>query len=227
MKGMLVLFSVMALLALPLSVWGVTLELDLVDADTGLSSASYNPDTGLFGTGLPYVNIKVILSHDFEPGLDAIQFQLDVDNALSDAKWGMEASPATNGTVFTSGQYYYQLYNNKAPGTLESINPQGAEIFFIQDYQTYLAPLTNGWVATYRVVPMGTFMLGETYEFSAIHSNYWPGYGVYEGDTIPYSGGASLSVTIVPEPAIALLLMMALPLLSRRFSTRANGSDLR
>lgn len=226
MKGMLILLGVMSLLVLPAATWGVVLEMDLVDADTGLNTASYNPDTGLFGTGLPYVNIKVLLSHDFEPGLDALQFQLDVDNAASDAKWGMQASPATKGTVFTSGQYSYQLYNIKSPGTLATMNAQGAEVFLITDYETHLTPLTNGWLVTYQVVPMGTFMPGETYEFSAVHSNYWSNGGFFGIETIPFSGGSNLSITIVPEPATALLLMMALPLFSRRFSSRKNAPNL-
>lgn len=216
----------MLLLVLPATAWGVILEADLVDADTGLNTASYNPNTGLFGTGLPYVNIKVLLTHDFDPGLDALQLQLDVDNATSDTKWGMNASPATNGTVFTAGQYYYRLYNNQAPGSLATMNTQAAEVFFIQDYQTYLAPLTDGWLVTYQVVPMGVFSLGETYEFSAIHSNYWSNGGFFGIETIPFSGGASLSITIIPEPSTVFLLAIALSVLGRRFGGRKNAPGL-
>ena len=182
----------LAVLAMPLASFGYNLDL-LVG---GAASIDFNPA----------VDTEILVDVVTDVATDGVNFNIVVDNGASDGIWGMGAPGLTAYGVYGASDRWFATYDVAADTDLATLNTMGNEIYFKGAGQA-----AAGTVATYRVVPVGTLTMGEVYEMSAGTDAY--GWGNFFGGL---EGGAPLIVNIVPEPATALLLLVALPFLRRR-----------
>jgi MYXO-CTERM domain-containing protein len=232
MRKAVLSLAIAALLALPGTSFGWTIEIDLVEADSLSSTIDYDPSSGP-------LEIKVLLTSDYEVtntamppipstfGLDGIQFQLICDSSTSDSDWQFDADSTywQNGSLFADSEVtsnvklgypdYGEPYED-----LDYINGAGAEVYF-KGSGEYVYPVTQGHVATYvlELEDPGSAEVSTIYKFSGIRDDYSKGNTPSQSvgvDCGGYTGGDELWVHIVPEPATALLLLGAVPFLRRR-----------
>jgi len=224
------LFVIGMLLALPVVSLGWTITLNLSQNGTGLTDINVDPAIAATKT----ITVDVRLTSDYQytvapppnpKGLDGIQYQVISDHKATDSKFDFptDGTGWVNGTVFASAEWttnygtypsYGTPYNN-----LAYINATGAEVGF-KGSGAWVLPCTNALVATLKFVVNATAAdKGQTWTLSAIGNDY--GFGNNPAPvsaTGPYTGGALLSIHIVPEPVSALLLAAAIPFLRRRRS---------
>jgi len=219
MKRYLVL-AVMALLALPVMTMAWTIELDLAQTGTGATAISVAPGTAIS------VDVRLTSNYQYTAapppnpkGLDGIQYQIESDSKVTDGLWNFptDGTAMTLGTVFASSELTSQIatyapygapYNN-----LAVINSYGAEVGF-KGQGTWVLASNNALVATYAMIAPSA---PGVYVLSGIKNDYgWGNNPAPVASTGGYTGGDSLTVTVTPEPATALLLIGAIPFLRRR-----------
>jgi MYXO-CTERM domain-containing protein len=229
MRSFIVLAAV-ALLALPMTSFGWTIELDVVESGTGASEITIDCSLG----NPQLVSVDVLLTSDYEvaivppeppftKGLDGVQYQLEANGSALDScvDFITDGTAWVNGTVFTGAEYSgkiagyapYPPFNN-----LATINAAGAELYF-KGAGAYVYPVTDGLVATYTFyVDCECVDCDGQIVIDAISDDYGHGNNPAPVADIGhgYTGGSALIINCVPEPATALLLLGAIPFLRRR-----------
>jgi len=197
-----------SLLALPVMSYAYNIHLDVVSS-TGASTATFNKDLDTS------ITVKVLLNSD--TALNGWNYNVTANQGAGDTAWGMTGSPKVEGNY--AGNLAGEVYTSaNTPGTLSAINYIGGENYFW--ITGSCAAVVDGLVATLTIVPLGPLTVGQHVTFgvdaNADGGLYGNGnaFNLSTGD-IPMTGNL-LDVTITPEPASALLLLLAVPFIRRR-----------